>query len=142
VVVRGVEGRLHVLLIKDPYEKWGLPKGHTEAGEALHETALREVAEETGLSDLELGPELSTIEWSFRSGDTQVHKQATFFLMFSERGVPVPERREGISEVAWVPLESAHERISYPNATAVVHAARTILLDGNGTEPQTESVHG
>jgi 8-oxo-dGTP pyrophosphatase MutT (NUDIX family) len=142
VVVRRLDGRLHVLLIKDPFDKWGLPKGRAEAGEALHETALREVLEETGLSNLELGPELATIEWTFRSGDTHVHKQATFYLMFSERGVPVPERREGISEAEWVPLESAHERVSYPNATAVVQAARAILLDGNRTESQTEPVHG
>jgi 8-oxo-dGTP pyrophosphatase MutT (NUDIX family) len=142
VVVRGLGGRLHVLLIKDPYDKWGLPKGHAEVGEALHETALREVSEETGLSDLALGPELTTIEWTFRSGDTHVHKHATFYLMFSERGDPVPERREGIREAVWVPLETAHERISYPNATAVVHAARAILLDGNRTEPQTEPIHG
>ena len=142
MVVRRLDGRLHVLLIKDPFDKWGLPKGRAEAGEALHETALREVLEETGLSNLELGPELATIEWTFRSGDTHVHKQATFYLMFSERGVPVPERREGISEAEWVPLESAHERVSYPNATAVVQAARAILLDGNRTESQTEPVHG
>jgi 8-oxo-dGTP pyrophosphatase MutT (NUDIX family) len=142
VVVRRLDGRLHVLLIKDPFDKWGLPKGRAEAGEALHETALREVLEETGLSNLELGPELATIEWTFRSGDTHVHKQATFYLMFSERGVPVPERREGISEAEWVPLESAHERVSYPNATAVVQAARAILLDGNRTESQTEPAHG
>ena len=142
LVVRGLEGGLHVLLIRDPYAKWGLPKGHAEAGEAPHETALREVSEETGLSDLELGPELETIEWTFRSGDTHVHKQATFYLMFSERGVPVPQQREGISEAEWVPLESAHERISYPNAKTVVRVAQAILLDGNRPEPQTEPVHG
>ena len=142
VVVRGLAGDPHVLLIRDPYDKWGLPKGHAEAGETLHETALREVSEETGLSDLELGPELTTIEWPFRSGNARIHKRATFYLMFSERGVPVPARGEGIRAAEWVPLESAHERISYPNAKAVVRAARAALLDGDGTEPQTEPVRG
>ena len=103
---------------------------------------LREVSEETGLSDLELGPELTTIEWTFRSGDARIHKRATFYLMFSERGVPVPARREGIRAAEWVALESADERISYPNAKAVVRAARATLLDGDRTEPQTEPGRG
>jgi 8-oxo-dGTP pyrophosphatase MutT (NUDIX family) len=129
VVVRSPEDDPHVLLIRDPYGKWGLPKGHAEPGEALADTALREVTEETGLSDLELGPELMTIEWQFGAEDVVVRKVATFFLMFSEHGVAVPQRSEGITEVAWVPLESAQERISYPNAIEVVRAARSALLE-------------
>lgn len=30
-------------------EKWSFPKGHREVGEALHETAIREIYEETSL---------------------------------------------------------------------------------------------
>src|SRR5687768_8418483 len=90
VVVRDVDAVPHILLIKDPYDKWGLPKGHAEEGEALYETALREVAEETGLSDLALGPELVTIDWRFRAEGVSVRKFATFFLMFSDQGQPVP----------------------------------------------------
>jgi ADP-ribose pyrophosphatase YjhB (NUDIX family) len=141
-VIRSVEGSRHVLLIKDPYGKWGLPKGHAEAGEALHETALREVAEETGLTDLELGPELVTIDWTFRSGGEPVHKFATFFLMFSERGELVPQRKEGITAAAWIPLDAASKQISYPNAAEVVLAAQAMLLDAGPNEPQTEPVHG
>lgn len=136
LVVRAIGGTPYVLVIRDPYEKWGLPKGHTEDGEALHETALREVSEETGLSDLELGPELLTIDWTFRARGRQIHKFATFYLMFSERGEPTPEKAEGITEVMWVRLESAHERLSYRNATAVVKAAQELLLhEGDGRTP-------
>lgn len=130
VVVRDFQGVPHVLVIRDPYDKWGLPKGHTEAGEAAYETALREVSEETGLYDLELGPELTTIDWTFRARGTQIHKFATFYLMFSRAGEPVPERAEGISEAKWVPLRSAHREISYRNATEVVRAAQDRVLDG------------
>ena len=34
---------------------WDLPKGHQEAGEDISVTALREVQEETGVNELELG---------------------------------------------------------------------------------------
>lgn len=139
VVVRDIEGVPHVLVIRDPYEKWGLPKGHREDGEALHETALREVSEETGLLDLELGPELVTIDWRFRTQGKEIHKFATFYLMFSARGDPMPERGEGITEAEWVRLATAHERISYSNATAVVQAAQAMLLDGGSMNPQTDA---
>ena len=36
---------------------WLLPKGHVDPGETLEETAVREVAEETGLK-AQLGPKL------------------------------------------------------------------------------------
>ena len=47
-----------VLLIKNNYGRWTLPKGHMEKGETEQETAIREVKEETNLDvneeDLEL----------------------------------------------------------------------------------------
>lgn len=123
-MVRELDGVPHVLVIRDPYKKWGLPKGHAEDGESRAETALREVSEETGLSELELGPELITIDWTFRVGGERIHKYATFFLMYSVHGDPVPERSEGITDVKWVPLASAHRKISYQNASEVVKAAQ------------------
>jgi len=135
VVIREIGGVPHVLVIRDPYRKWGLPKGHVEDGESLQETALREVGEETGLSEVELGSELVTIDWKFRSGGEQIHKFATFFLMFSGHGDPVPERAEGITEARWVPLATAHKRITYHNASEVVKVAQArYARDGRTTD--------
>jgi 8-oxo-dGTP pyrophosphatase MutT (NUDIX family) len=138
-VVRTIEAVPHVLLIRDPYDKWGLPKGHAESGEATHETALREVREETGLTDLELGPELLTIDWKFRSQRREIHKFATFYLMFSQQGDPTPQRSEGIRAAEWVRLDAAHARISYPNAMVVIRAVQEQVLDAEGSSPQTGS---
>lgn len=130
VVVRVIGGVHHALVIRDPYQKWGLPKGHAEEGETTEETALREVLEETGLSDLRLGEELVTIDWVFRAKGRRVHKYTTFFLMYSESGDPEPERDEGITACEWVQLDVAHERISYENASEVVKVAQRLLADG------------
>lgn len=131
VVVRTIDGRSHVLVIRDPYQNWGLPKGHVEQGEASGEAAVREVREETGLVDVVLGQELATVDWYFRAGGRLVHKFCAFYLMRSEAGAAIPELAEGITECVWLPLDEAAARISYDNAREVVLAARD-LLEGGG----------
>ena len=129
VVVRDIDGTPHILLIRDPYRNWGLPKGHLERGEASADAALREVHEETGLEVLALGDELGTIDWYFRLQGRLIHKFCTFFLMTSAEGEAVPEVSEGITECLWLPAAAAVERISYDNARAVLQRA-TALLQG------------
>lgn len=127
VVVRWIEGAPHVLLIRDPYRNWGLPKGHLEEGEDARQAAVREVAEETGLAHLELGPELGTIDWYFRRRGQLVRKFCTFFLMRSLEGEAIPEVREGITECAWLPLARALDRITYENARGTLRQAGRLL---------------
>lgn len=127
--MRRIDGRIHALLIKDPYGNWGLPKGHLEGTEGPEEAGLREVCEETGLDDVVLGPRLRTIDWYFRLKGQLIHKHCTFFLMSSEDGDPVPEEAEGISECRWVPLLEAVDAVDYQNAREVVRDAARIALD-------------
>ena len=120
----------HALVIRDPYRNWGLPKGHLEDNETSAGAALREVAEETGLEDLRLGRELVTIDWYFRARGVHVHKFATFYLMYSDVGDPIPEKAEGISDCLWVPLTEADKKITYDNAGEVMRVAQRLLREG------------
>jgi 8-oxo-dGTP pyrophosphatase MutT (NUDIX family) len=132
VVIRRRQGQLNALLIKDPYGKWGLPKGHLEGSEGPPEAGLREVSEETGLTDLRLGPELRTIDWYFRLRGRLIHKYCTFFLMASDEGEPVPQESEGISDCRWIPLLEAIASVDYENAREVVRDAARIALNPEG----------
>ena len=127
VVVRRRDGSIHVLIIRDPYQNWGLPKGHLERHETEAEAALREVKEETGLTDLVLGEQLPVIDWYFRMGGVLVHKFCRFYLMESRDGDPVPDKSEGITECRWVPFEEALSKVTYDNAREVIRAARETL---------------
>lgn len=138
-MVRVIAGEPHVLVIRDPYQNWGLPKGHLKRGEGSGEAAVREVREETGLTDVVLGQELASIDWYFRAEGKLIHKFCVFFLMTSEAGEPEPQRSEGITECVWLPLPEAAARISYDNARDVVTVAGDVLRGvpspGNGKGP-------
>jgi 8-oxo-dGTP pyrophosphatase MutT (NUDIX family) len=128
VVVRARGGVHHVLLIRDPYQNWGLPKGHLEEGEDAPTAAIREVREETGLNGLELGPEVGSIDWYFRREEILVHKFCSFFLMHSAGGDPIPQVAEGITECEWFPIEQAMSRVTYQNAREMIQAAHKHMV--------------
>jgi len=124
---------IHVLLIRDAYKNWGLPKGHIEPNESGRNAALRETLEETGLECTVVGDELMTIDWYFKSDGRLIHKYCQFFLMESVEGDPVPEQSEGISACQWFSLADSVRHIGYDNAREVLEKAVGVLTEG--TEP-------
>jgi 8-oxo-dGTP pyrophosphatase MutT (NUDIX family) len=127
VVVRVDNGRPFFLLIRDSYKNWGFPKGHLEPGETPGAAALREVNEETGLDDLQLRGEISTIDWYFRFRGRLVHKVCHFFLMETATAITSPQRDEGITACRWEEFDRAAELISYENARAVLRRAHELV---------------
>jgi len=140
VVVRVMKGVPHVLLIRDPYRRWGLPKGHLEGEEGARDAAVREVREETGLDRLIVGPDLGEIEWTFRLKGRRIHKFCRFFLMSSPTGRTHPEIEEGITACRWLPVTEAADTIGYDNARGVIlRAAERIRVPPN---PDSLPWHG
>lgn len=127
----GEDGAPRFLLIRDPYENWGLPKGHLEGRETPREAAVREVREETGLADLRLVGDLPTIDWYFRDGAVLVHKYCHFFLLESAAGEAAPQLDEGITACVWHPFTETLAEVSYANARSVIEAAgKQLGLEG------------
>src|SRR4029077_16861639 len=87
----------------------------------------REVAEETGLSDLVLHGPIRVIDWYFRFRGKTIHKYCHFFLFESKQGEPVPQTEEGITDCAWFGAEEARRTISYDNARAVLEQATAMV---------------
>jgi 8-oxo-dGTP pyrophosphatase MutT (NUDIX family) len=123
VVFRRTDGGPLFLLIKDPYRNWGLPKGHIEGGETPEQAAMREIEEETGLAGIVPVGGLPTIDWYFHDRGQLVHKICHFFLMESDTAETRPQREEGISDCAWLPLDDALRTLTYDNARGVLRSA-------------------
>ena len=96
---------------------WDLPKGKLEAGENFLQAALREVQEETGVTNLSVIGE-ATATWHIYFHPTQerpILKKTRWFLMKTESEEPLsPQHEEGIDEALWLPYEDALEVL--PNA--------------------------
>ena len=127
MIVRHSDGEPHILLIRDPYANWGLPKGHLEPKETPAEAATREVAEETGLTGLAILGSLPTIDWYFRDRGQLVHKFCHFFLMECAAGEARPQVDEGISACVWLPVGDAIRTVTYANAREVLRIASSRL---------------
>jgi 8-oxo-dGTP pyrophosphatase MutT (NUDIX family) len=118
---------------------WSLPKGHIEAGETAEQTAVREVAEETGIQSKVLHP-LGTIDYWFVAEDRRVHKTVHHFLLEALGGELSDEDVE-VTEVAWVPLGELEELLAYADERRLVRRAAELLTDsadGGGEDGEAE----
>lgn len=132
---RGSAGVLELLVIKDGYGNWGLPKGHVEGGEDPLQAALRECEEEAGLASLAPHGLLGTIDWHFRRGARLIHKVCDFYLFEAPADAePHPQRDEGISEAVWLPADAALARITYENTREIGRRAVGRLTSGADAE--------
>ncbi|HUP26501.1 MAG TPA: NUDIX hydrolase [Candidatus Limnocylindrales bacterium] len=66
-------------LIMNEKGRWQAPGGRTESGERLREGLVREVYEETGIEDLEIGAAIHVDEWFATPEDKHVHIVAIFY---------------------------------------------------------------
>jgi ADP-ribose pyrophosphatase YjhB (NUDIX family) len=86
---------------------WDLPKGHQDPGEDIRTTALREVSEETGIEDLELGDLICITDHCYRRNGIRHLKHTWWFRMQDNQPMElVPQSEEDISKAAWVAKSS------------------------------------
>ena len=97
---------------------WSLPKGHIEEGETPEEAAIREVAEETGITS-EISRELGVIDFWFMAGGKRIHKTVHHFLFKEVSGVLTPQESE-VDEARWFPLEEIVNLLAYPDEKKLI----------------------
>jgi len=104
------DGGIKVLLVHRPaYDDWTFPKGKLRPGETHEKGALREVAEETGLT-CELIRELSSTSYVDRRGRP---KSVRYWEMKTLSGRFQASRE--VDEVRWLSFGEAAQALSYPH---------------------------
>lgn len=99
-------------------DKWDLPKGKVEKGESLEQAALREVEEETGVSELQIENFLRATYHVFkRNGKYKLKEVHWFSMSTSFKGDLVGNEEEGIAKVKWKGPKKIKEALenSYTN---------------------------
>lgn len=128
VVFREHHGQRQVLLIhRESYDDWSLPKGKGEADELLPETAVREILEETGVT-ARLDLRLPTVRYEVSKGRKATHYWRASVVKQKPRK---PDRE--VSKVRWFDIRDALAQVSYADereliATAMAQPATTVLM--------------
>ena len=106
---------------------WTLPKGTPDPGETVEETALREVAEETGL-EVRIVEPLPSIEYEFVQDGTRIHKTVHYFLM-APTGGDLARHDAEFERVRWVPFDEAGGLLSFATERDLVAVAASRLTN-------------
>jgi 8-oxo-dGTP pyrophosphatase MutT (NUDIX family) len=104
---------------------WSLPKGHIEQGETAEQTAIREVAEETGIHGHVLAA-LGSIDYWFVTDGRRVHKTVHHYLMRFSGGQLCDEDVE-VAEVAWVPVAELADKLAYADERRLARVAHELI---------------
>ena len=125
VVYKNQEGMRTYLIIRASNGEYGFPKGHVEGHETEHETAIRELKEETNLEVHVIDGFRRPIEYQFPT-KTNVMKQSVYFLGRC-MDANIVWRENEIREAKFVSLETALSLLSFDETKEILKDADTYL---------------
>ena len=114
------------LLLNYAAGHWDFVKGNVEAGETEKETVIRELNEETGITEATFIEGFKeTIAYFYRRQGQTVHKEVVFFTMesYTEKVVLSFEHVGYI----WLDYQHAMEKLNFKNAKDVLQKAHDFL---------------
>lgn len=140
---RTLDTGFDILMIQDRMGRWTIPKGHVEAGESVEQTAVREVAEETGLSHLRLGEKLDKLHFFYRREGKLIFMTTHVFLMeaVGDTDNIVAENSEGIVDAKWFEANRALGLIEYRDTERLFRMALNRLgadIKPRSSKPNTQ----
>jgi bis(5'-nucleosidyl)-tetraphosphatase len=98
---------------------WSFPKGHAEAGESPMQTAIRELAEETGLSVVRfIEHEPFMEQYHIEKNGVPTDKTVIYFLA-EIRNEEISLQDAELIQYQWVSIEQASRIVTFPQAKAL-----------------------
>jgi len=125
-VVYAKNPEINFLLLQYEAGHWDFVKGNVEEGEAEKETVVRELGEETGISDAKFIEGFKEkIAYFYKRQGSTVSKEVVFFLIETHT-TKVQLSFEHIG-YEWLPYERAMEKLNFKNAKDVLQKAHAFM---------------
>ncbi len=103
--------------------KWDLPKGKLDPGESLEACAIREVEEETGISNLAITATLPITYHTYDEFGKHILKETHWYAMHAPAGqAPTPQTTEDIEIAEWGGPErmATYLKNTYPSVAEIL----------------------
>lgn len=131
VVFAGAGARRKYLLLHYEAGHWSFPKGHVEPREDEREAALRELNEETGLSEAEIEfveGFRESIEYFYKREGATMHKQVVF-LLAKTRGRAAPKIKLSFEHTGfeWLAFPQALAQVTFKTDRGVLQKSQDFL---------------
>jgi 8-oxo-dGTP pyrophosphatase MutT (NUDIX family) len=108
---------------------WIFPKGHAESGESPVEAALRELTEETGVSEVTIDTSAPiSISYSFIHEGVRIEKVVEYRIGYCENKSTNISQPHEIKELRWCTFEEARELVTHQNTKDVLSQVEQQLL--------------
>ncbi len=108
---------------------WTLPKGLIDNGEKSEDAAVREIAEETGLS----GSIIDFIEdksfWFYNKDKNIKFKKTVAYYLLKYTGGDVGNHSWEVDEAKWFPIDAAIMKAFYKTDKAIIQKAKGLLSE-------------
>jgi 8-oxo-dGTP pyrophosphatase MutT (NUDIX family) len=111
---------------------WDLPKGKLDEGETIQTCAVREVAEETGISNIQLHEMLcftNHLYFDKYLNEEVIKRTYWFYMTIPNMQEGIPQLTEDIEKIEWLALDKARQCLdhTYPTILEVVEQFRIKL---------------
>ena len=107
------DGGVEILLIQDTKDRWTIPKGHIEEGETAQQTAVREIGEEAGLTNIDVLGWLGKIHFRYRRADRLVLMTTQIYLVRAKGDTDAIKKEDWMNGIKWFKFNDALEVIEY-----------------------------
>lgn len=115
--------QLEFLMVQDARDRWTIPKGHVEEGEDTKQTALREIMEETGLTDVVLKSWLGKINFRYRRERSLILMVTHIFLAEARSSTNNLIAEDWMNGIKWFPANEAVKKIAYEDISKLMELA-------------------
>ena len=107
---------------------WAFPKGHQEPGESGEQTALRELAEETGIKNIMLHtPKTFVEDYTWNGQGEKNHKIVTYYLgLIGDHTIAIQAGE--LSDGRWIAADEVEEVLTFKEAQAIFRGAQKLLI--------------